>query len=144
AWASVFSRAGHTVVLYDAQAKALDAALPAIEIGLASQREAGLISEDVATIMQRVSVNADLKEALRGAVLAQENIREAVEAKQAIFALMDEAADPDTILASSTSGIPASSFTENLKGRSRCLVGHPINPPSVVPLVELIPAPWTD
>src|SRR5690606_18980577 len=59
-------------------------------------------------------------------------------------ALMDEAADPDTILASSTSGIPASSFTENLKGRSRCLVGHPINPPSVVPLVELIPAPWTD
>ncbi|MFW7341953.1 3-hydroxyacyl-CoA dehydrogenase [Pollutimonas sp. H1-120] len=144
AWASVFSRAGHPVALYDAQASALEAALPAIQTSLASQRDAGLISEDPKQIMQRVSVNADLKEALRGASLVQENIRETVDAKQAIFALLDEAADPDTILASSTSGIPASSFTENLKGRSRCLVAHPINPPSLVPLVELVPAPWTD
>ncbi|UYO93146.1 3-hydroxyacyl-CoA dehydrogenase [Pollutimonas sp. M17] len=144
AWASVFSRAGHPVVLYDGVASALEAALPAIEANLASQRKAGLISEDTKQIMQRVSVNADLKEALRGASLVQENIREAVDAKQAIFALMDEAAAPDAILASSTSGIPASSYTENLKGRARCLVAHPINPPSLVPLVELVPAPWTD
>jgi 3-hydroxyacyl-CoA dehydrogenase len=47
-------------------------------------------------------------------------------------------------LASSTSGIPASAFTEGLKGRARCLVAHPINPPHIVPLVELVPAPWTD
>jgi L-gulonate 3-dehydrogenase len=144
AWASVFSRAGHPVVLYDAQAEALEGALSAIEVSLASQRNAGLVSEDPKEILRRVSVNDDLKEALRGASLAQENIREAVDAKQAIFSVMDEVAGPDTILASSTSGIPASSFTENLKGRSRCLVAHPINPPSLVPLVELVPAPWTD
>ncbi len=48
------------------------------------------------------------------------------------------------VLASSTSGIPASAFTGNLAGRSRCLVAHPVNPPYLVPIVELCPAPWTD
>lgn len=48
------------------------------------------------------------------------------------------------MLASSTSGIPASAFTEALPGRARCLVAHPVNPPYLVPLVELCPAPWTD
>jgi 3-hydroxyacyl-CoA dehydrogenase len=67
-----------------------------------------------------------------------------VEAKKEIFAELDRLAAADTILASSTSGIPASSFTADLPGRGRCLVGHPINPPSLVPLVELVPAPWTE
>src|SRR5436190_1272871 len=49
----------------------------------------------------------------------------------------------DTILASSTSTIPASQWSEKLAGRARCLVAHPINPPHLVPLVELSPAPWT-
>jgi L-gulonate 3-dehydrogenase len=48
------------------------------------------------------------------------------------------------VLASSTSGIPASEFTGNLPGRGRCLVAHPVNPPYLVPLVELVGAPWTD
>ena len=46
-------------------------------------------------------------------------------------------------MASSTSGIVASHFTENIQSRERCLVAHPINPPHLVPLVELVPAPWT-
>ena len=52
-------------------------------------------------------------------------------------------APPGTILASSTSTVPASVFSEGLAGRSRCLVAHPVNPPYLVPLVELSPAPWT-
>ena len=47
------------------------------------------------------------------------------------------------ILASSTSAIVASRFTEELPGRARCLVAHPVNPPHLVPLVELCGAPWT-
>src|SRR5690606_13743383 len=43
----------------------------------------------------------------------------------------------------STSWLPASSFTEHVPGRARCLVGHPVNPPYLVPLVEIAPAPWT-
>ena len=56
---------------------------------------------------------------------------------------MDAAAKPDCILASSTSTIPASVFSEGLAGRHRCIVAHPVNPPHVVPVVELSPASWT-
>jgi 3-hydroxyacyl-CoA dehydrogenase len=47
------------------------------------------------------------------------------------------------VLASSTSAIPASRFTEALAGRARCLVAHPVNPPHLVPVVELCGAEWT-
>jgi 3-hydroxyacyl-CoA dehydrogenase len=57
---------------------------------------------------------------------------------------MDSLAAPDAILSSSTSFIMASVFSEGLKGRARCLVGHPVNPPHLVPIVEIAPAPWTD
>jgi 3-hydroxyacyl-CoA dehydrogenase len=52
-------------------------------------------------------------------------------------------AAPGTIQASSTSGIPASQWSADLPNRSHCLVAHPINPPHVIPLVEICPAPWT-
>ena len=56
---------------------------------------------------------------------------------------LPELAGPGVILASSTSGIPCSAFTEGLPGRARCLVAHPVNPPHLVPVVELSGAPWT-
>ena len=71
----------------------------------------------------------------------QENGPERVEVKQALYAELDRAAKPEVTLASSTSGIPASAFTEHLQHRGRCLVAHPVNPPYLVPLVELCPAP---
>jgi 3-hydroxyacyl-CoA dehydrogenase len=73
----------------------------------------------------------------------QENGPEKVEEKQIIFAELDRLAPPDALLVSSTSAIVASRFTEALPGRARCLVGHPVNPPHLVPLVELCGAPWT-
>ncbi len=85
-----------------------------------------------------------LGEALASADYVQESAPERVEVKRALFEELDRLAAPDAILASSTSGIPASSFTEGLAGRARCLVAHPINPPFVTPLVEICPAPWTD
>jgi 3-hydroxyacyl-CoA dehydrogenase len=48
------------------------------------------------------------------------------------------------MLASSTSAILPSAFTETLKGRERCLVVHPTNPPYLIPAAEVVPAPWTD
>jgi L-gulonate 3-dehydrogenase len=56
---------------------------------------------------------------------------------------MDETAPADSTLASSTSTFPGSAFTSDLRGRHRCLVAHPINPPYLVPLVEIVPTPWT-
>ncbi|WP_297355940.1 3-hydroxyacyl-CoA dehydrogenase [Paraburkholderia sp.] len=144
AWASVFARAGHTVTLYDIDAKAVASARDTVKAGLVKQHSLGLISEEPDAVIARVSATASLEEALSGADFVQENVRETVDAKKEIYAKLDKLVGPDTLLASSTSGIPASAFTEELVCRQRCFVGHPINPPSVVPLVELVPAPWTD
>jgi L-gulonate 3-dehydrogenase len=144
AWATVFARAGYSVVLHDVNPEVTTSALIAINANLAKLYVAGLITEQPETVLQRITTAPTLEQAVRGAGLVQENVRETVAAKKEIFAELDRLAAPDTILASSTSGIPASSFTADLKGRARCLVGHPINPPSLVPLVELVPAPWTD
>jgi 3-hydroxyacyl-CoA dehydrogenase len=67
-----------------------------------------------------------------------------VEIKRKIFARLDASAGPDTVLASSTSAILPSQFTEGLAGRARCIVVHPLNPPYLIPAAEIVPAPWTD
>lgn len=143
AWAMVFARAGHEVALYDADGKALKVNLAVIRGALKDLRAAGMVKEAPERIFRRIRAASSLKDALAGAEYAQENVSETLVAKKKIFAAMDQLAGPGTILASSTSTIPASAFTAGLKGRARCLVAHPVNPPHLVPLVELCPAPWT-
>lgn len=144
AWAAVFARAGHPVAMYDINPAALMSAKDTIAATLTGLYQGGLVTEQANDVLARVDTVACLADAVKGAALVQENVRETEEAKKEIFAELDRLAGPSTILASSTSGIPASSFTADLPGRARCLVGHPINPPSLIPLVELVPAPWTE
>src|SRR5439155_25898661 len=143
AWAIVFARAGHAVTVYDADADVLRQSLALLERALADLRAAGLLDEEPALTRARIAPAATLADAVSGAGYVQENIAEKLPAKQALFAELDLLAPPDTILASSTSTMPASQWSENLAGRARCLVAHRINPPHLVPLVELSPAPWT-
>lgn len=142
AWAIVFARSGSDVALWDGNADALKASLGTIKERLDDLRKAGLIG-DPAAVLARIAPRATLREAIEGVVYVQENLPETVEIKQKIFAEMDGLAPPDAVLASSTSSIPASAFTEQLRGRARCLVAHPVNPPYLVPVVELCGAPWT-
>jgi 3-hydroxyacyl-CoA dehydrogenase len=143
AWAMVFARAGHTVKIWDNEPNAAAKALTLIEQALNEQKHYGLIAEDARTVRIRISVAATLQEALADADYVQENTAERVDVKKQVYAQMDAAAGPDCILASSTSTIPTSVFSEGLAGRHRCIVAHPVNPPHVVPIVELSPAPWT-
>ncbi len=142
AWAMVFARAGWTVRLTDPHAPTLKAAPDLIRKELQALARHGLV-EDPEAAVGRISVTRDLADAIKGADFVQENGPENVEAKQAIFAELDAIAAPETLLVSSTSAIVASRFTEGLAGRARCLIGHPVNPPHLVPLVELCGAPWT-
>ncbi|HME22930.1 MAG TPA: 3-hydroxyacyl-CoA dehydrogenase [Acetobacteraceae bacterium] len=144
AWSIVFARAGFDVVLWDPYPQQVEAALAFISERLPELREAGLLKEAPATVAARVRPATTLPEAVRDAEHVQENGPEQVAAKQALFAELDRAARPDAVLASSSSGIPASAYTGDLTGRERCLVAHPVNPPYLIPLVELCPAPWTD
>lgn len=143
AWATIFASHGFEVALYDANPAAAKAARGFIGTSLKELAGHGLVA-DARASLKRVSVAATLAEALEGAALAQENGPETLEAKKALFAEMDRLAGRKTILASSTSFIVASAFSEELPGRARCLVAHPVNPPHLVPIVELAPAPWTD
>jgi L-gulonate 3-dehydrogenase len=143
AWAIVFGRAGHDVVLYDADAGALSRARDGIAARLDDLVAAGLL-EDADAVLGRIRQVKDLAEALVGATYVQESTPERVEVKRAVFADLDRLTAADAVLASSTTGIPPSTFTDHLAGRQRCLVAHPINPPFVTPLVEICPAPWTD
>jgi len=143
AWAIVFARAGHAVALHDADTKALQENLSVIDASLAELRNAGLLDEPSSRVRARIRVAGSLDDALDGAIHVQENIRETLEAKRELFRRMDTIALPETILASSTSTIPASEITRELAGRKRCIVAHPVNPPHLVPLVEIAPAPWT-
>ncbi|TCR64855.1 3-hydroxyacyl-CoA dehydrogenase [Bosea sp. BK604] len=143
AWATIFASHGFTVSLYDLKPEAANAARIHIGKNLKELAGHGLV-DDPAGSLKRITVAAGLTDALKGAALVQENGPETIEAKQALFAEMDELAPAGAILASSTSFITASRFSEKLKGRARCLVAHPVNPPHLVPIVELAPAPWTD
>lgn len=142
AWAMVFARAGRKVALYDLDPAASVAALQTIEANLADLAANGLVS-DAAAILRLIEPAERLPDAVRGAAYVQENGPENLEVKRALFRELDALAAAETVLASSSSALRASLFTEDLPGRARCLVAHPVNPPYLVPLVELSPAPWT-
>lgn len=141
-WAIVFARKGWSVRLYDVNAAMLAEARSLILQQLRELETQGLL-EDADGIIGRVHVADSLADAVKGACYIQENSPEKVEIKRALFSELDAVAEPDAVIGSSTSSIPASQFTEHLPGRHRCLVAHPVNPPYLIPVVELCPAPWT-
>jgi L-gulonate 3-dehydrogenase len=141
-WAIVFAGGGFDVTLYDPAAGVAEAARDLVSEGLEELSAHGLI-RDAKAAAARVRATTSLADALDGAGHVQESSPETLEEKRTIFAELDRLAAPDAILASSTSTIVPSRFTETLTGRHRCLVAHPVNPPHLVPLVELVGAPWT-
>jgi len=143
AWAIVFARAGFDVAVHDESAATLGNVPSAIKASLEELTEYKLLNEPVATVLARIRVETSLAGALEGSGYVQESVIENVELKRKVHASIASVAAEGTIQASSTSGIPASQWSEALANRANCLVAHPINPPHVVPLVEVCGAPWT-
>ena len=142
AWAMIFARAGWTVRLYDAAPGVAEAAVGLCATGLQDLAAAGLC-DDPQAAAARISAKLSLAEAVSGVDFVQENGPEDQAVKQTLFAELDRLTPADAIIASSSSAIRVSLFTEALPGRARCLIGHPVNPPHLIPLVELSGAPWT-
>jgi L-gulonate 3-dehydrogenase len=143
AWAIVFASAGHPVALWDPVPGVVDGAMEFIASQLSKLVGAGLVMEPVDTIAARIVPAVSLEACVAGAAYVQENGPEALATRRDLFARLDALLPSETIIASSTSGMPASAFTESLAHRERCLIAHPANPPYLLPLVELCPAPWT-
>jgi 3-hydroxyacyl-CoA dehydrogenase len=132
AWAVVFARGGYEVALYDASPdEVTERALPSARETLLLLQSGGLLDEPVDTVFGRIHPAASLAAAVTGAVLVQD------------FAEIAAAAPPDCLLCSSTSAIRGSDFLGDIANPERALVAHPVNPPSLIPLVELCATAWT-
>ena len=134
-WAAQYLAAGLDVIATDpapnAEAnlrKAVDEAWELLAVtGLASGAS-----------RERLTFTPDLKEAVSKADFVQESVPERLMLKSKAFTEMDGAAPPDTILASSASGITMDMIQSGCKHPERCVIGHPFNPPHVIPLVEVV------
>jgi L-gulonate 3-dehydrogenase len=145
AFAICFSRGGYEVTLYDPVPGVAEGALPRIAQIAADLEDQGLLNGRTARdVTARIQAVGSIEAAVEGAIHVQENAPETLEIKRELFARLDRLAPEDAVLASSSSSIVCSTFTEDLEGRHRCLIVHPTNPPYVVPILEIVPAPWTD
>ena len=143
-WAIVFARSGYNVKLFDTHSQTLDRALTHIGESMTKLNELGLLNGDPQELCNNIACTENLETAVINADYVQENITEDVELKKQFYKKLDQITKPECILASSTSSITTSVFSFELKGRNRCIVAHPVNPPHLIPLVEISPAPFTD
>ena len=86
----------------------------------------------------RLKFTSDLPQALADADFVQENAPERPELKVKLFADIDDATPPEAIIASSSSGITMSVMQAQCRRPERTVIGHPFNPPHVIPLVEVV------
>ncbi|MGA3797544.1 3-hydroxyacyl-CoA dehydrogenase [Pseudomonas sp. GL-RE-29] len=142
-WALVFARAGLSVRIYDANPAISQASIPLIEKQIADLTEFGLLAESADAILARLTVCDTLAEAVDGAAYVQESILERTDVKRELMLALEDVAGPDLIIGSSSSGIPASAFASGLNISSRVIIAHPVNPPYLVPVVEVVPSPDT-
>ena len=143
-FAIVFARAGAVVRLFDPDLTRSVAALTDVIVRLRELERYRMLDEAADDIADRISIAATLDTAVADADFVEECAPEKVELKIALFAELDRAAPPSAILASASSALPASNFAATLKGRDRCLIAHPCNPPYLLPVVEIVPAAFTD
>ncbi|WP_027944943.1 3-hydroxyacyl-CoA dehydrogenase [Amycolatopsis taiwanensis] len=143
AFALVFARAGRDVRCWDPVPQSLDRAERDLADRLARLDSHGLLAEPADDIAARVSFCPKLDDAVRAATLVQECAPERLELKRALFAELAGMTGPDVVLASSSSAIRPSVIAEELPAADRILVGHPGNPPYLIPVIEVVPSPVT-
>ena len=134
--AQVFALAGHDVAITDSFTANLDTVKQRISANLCD------LGDDPDAV-NRVTPHADLANAVRHADYVVEAVLEDLPLKQKLFDEIEKHVRADTILASNTSVIPITTIMEGLKHRERALGTHWWNPPSLVPLVEVIGTEWT-
>jgi L-gulonate 3-dehydrogenase len=142
-FAVVFARAGFAVRVQDPDVERRAAAPEEIVARLEDLASFGLVREAAPTILGRITFTGTLAEAVADADYVQECAPERLELKRELFAELDRLAPPSAVLASSSSAIQPSRFAAGLPGQARCLVAHPGNPPYLLSIVEIVPAPFT-
>jgi carnitine 3-dehydrogenase len=134
-WAAQYLAKGFDVVATDPAPNAEAALRKYVEEAWSDLTDIGLSQ---GASRDRLSFTADMKKALSQADLVQENGPERPDFKMKLYAEMDEIVPLDSLLASSSSGITPSVIQSKCKHPERVVIGHPFNPPHIVPLVEVV------
>ena len=140
-WAALFLVHGLKVIVSDPDPDIESKARSTVDAALPALRALGYEVPDVEAML---SFEKDNSRAVANAAIVQECAPERVDFKQALWKTIEAAAPKDALLCSSSSTIPASAQFTQMADRSRLLVGHPFNPPHLMPLVEVVPTPQTD
>jgi 3-hydroxyacyl-CoA dehydrogenase len=137
--------AGWPVTMFDIDGEVLDRAVPEV-----ARRARVLIDFERAPhgVVERGLLEfrpgRSLLQTVRDADWVIEAVPEDLQIKQAAFERIEEVAEPETLITSSTSGLPPTDIFARCRVPARCLVTHPLNPPELVPLVEVVPGDFTD
>ncbi|XP_052808553.1 lambda-crystallin-like [Mya arenaria] len=144
-WAMIFAGAGYQPCLFDVDPGQLERALQGTRKHLSEYETKGFLRGSGTANEQadKITGTSSLSECLDGAFYVQECVPENIDLKKKVFAEMDGLVGDKTILASSSSCLCASMIVDGLKHQHNAIVAHPINPPYFVPLVEIVPAPFT-
>jgi 3-hydroxyacyl-CoA dehydrogenase len=134
-WAALFLAHGLEVIATDPAPNAEENLLKYIDTAWPALEQLGLSS---GASKERLSFTTKMSDALEGVDLVQENGPERSDFKIKLFADMDALTPETTILASSSSGIPIGVSQSQCKYPERCVIGHPFNPPHLIPLVEIV------
>lgn len=132
AWAALFASRGCRVSVQDPSEAAR------ARIDFTAARVAGLLGTQPREIRARIFFTTSLEEAIDGAEFVQESAPESLELKRQLLPRIAAIASPDAIIASSTSDYPISLVQPLCRHPERMLVGHPLNPPYAIPLVEVV------
>jgi len=140
-WALHYLRMGLDVDVYDPAPDAERNLLSALEEKWPLLERIGLAD---GASPERLGFKADLAAAVAGADVVQENSPEDLAVKRGVLAAIDRVAAPDAVIASSTSGFTMTTLQAGCALPQRCVVGHPFNPPYLIPLVEVVGGELTD
>ncbi|MBB2740942.1 UNVERIFIED_ORG: ketoreductase RED1 [Microbispora rosea subsp. rosea] len=143
-WTALFLGHGLRVTVNDPRPDVEDVVRAGLDEIAPTMRELGLPIADVAARTEALRFEPRLAAAVAGTDAVQENGPELLGVKQGLWAAIEEAAPPHALLLSSSSGIPATAMAEHMREPERLLIGHPFNPPHLVPLVEIVPGEHTD
>jgi carnitine 3-dehydrogenase len=134
-WSAHFLARGYDVTAYLHDANETDAFMQVLTTAWRSLIDLGLAQ---GASLDRLRVVADLQEALEGAEFVQESGPERLEIKQALYRQMGDILPPSVVIGSSTSGLMMSDIQADCATPERTVIGHPFNPPYLLPLVEIV------
>lgn len=144
-WAMIFASGGYQVSIYDIDAQQVSRALALIREKMQRYEQQGCLKGTTSASQQAelITGHTDLAECLEGACYLQECVPESVELKTKVFQQLDSMLTDTMVAASSSSCLGPSQFAGGMKHKDRVVVAHPVNPPYFLPLVEIVPGPWT-